>query len=229
MSKPGRGGKGRRGSLSDDDESVWAHTASTLKPLRRGKPRVHPAIDPDEPVAGFAPAPEPRGPHHGRSGSTPESGSPASHTQGSHTQALRPSVLPRPAAVPALQPFDVKRARRVKSGRIEIDARLDLHGLQQSEAHAALSRFLSSCQANGLRTVLVITGKGGSAVRRVRDDDVWGRGADRGILKRNVPLWLAEPELRRIVVSYTDAAVRHGGEGALYIHLRSNGKAQPDR
>ena len=40
------------------------------------------------------------------------------------------------------------------------------------------------------------------------------------VLKRNVPRWLAEPELAAIVVGFTEAAVSHGGEGALYVHLR---------
>jgi len=40
------------------------------------------------------------------------------------------------------------------------------------------------------------------------------------VLKRNVPRWLDEPDLRPLVVSYTTAAIHHGGEGALYIHLR---------
>jgi DNA-nicking Smr family endonuclease len=46
------------------------------------------------------------------------------------------------------------------------------------------------------------------------------------VLRKNVPLWLAEPELRAIVVSFTTAAVPHGGEGALYIQLRNPGRAR---
>ena len=74
--------------------------------------------------------------------------------------------------------------------------------------------------------VLVITGKGAPSRRRDEDDDYGVRFGEqeRGVLKRNVPRWLAEPELRSIVVSYTTAAIQHGGEGALYVHLR-----RPDR
>jgi DNA-nicking Smr family endonuclease len=42
----------------------------------------------------------------------------------------------------------------------------------------------------------------------------------RGVLRRNVPAWLEEPALRSIVLGYTAAGVRHGGEGALYVQLR---------
>ena len=73
--------------------------------------------------------------------------------------------------------------------------------------------------ARGWRNVLVITGKG----RRPQGDDTdWAATIEgqRGVLKRIVPNWLAEPDMRAIVVSYTDAHVRHGGEGALYVRLR---------
>ncbi len=45
-------------------------------------------------------------------------------------------------------------------------------------------------------------------------------GFERGVLRRNVPRWLGEPELAGIVIGFTTAAVNHGGEGALYVHLR---------
>jgi DNA-nicking Smr family endonuclease len=89
--------------------------------------------------------------------------------------------------------------------------------MRQHEAHIALRRFLATAFQRGQRWVLVITGKGGP--RRPRDDDGYS-AAEPGVLKRNVPMWLAEPELRAIVVSYKTAAITHGGEGALYIQLR---------
>ena len=69
----------------------------------------------------------------------------------------------------------------------------------------ALLRFLHRAQSNGAKTVLVITGKGG------RSD------SGRGVLKRQVPMWLALPEFRALVVGFADAAIGHGGEGALYV------------
>jgi DNA-nicking Smr family endonuclease len=90
----------------------------------------------------------------------------------------------------------------------------------------ALRAFLFACHAKGLRNVLVITGKGCAP-----DDetaglaDIWAR-RDRGVLKRGVPLWLAEPELRAIVVGYATAHPRHGGEGALYLQLRRRGRVK---
>jgi len=113
----------------------------------------------------------------------------------------------KPAPPPSLAPLGRRMRRSVASGKHEIDARLDLHGLTQSEAHAALLRFLRAASAREAKLVLVITGKG-------------TRDGERGVLKRQVPQWLALPEFRTFVIGFEAAGVRHGGEGALYIRLR---------
>jgi DNA-nicking Smr family endonuclease len=91
--------------------------------------------------------------------------------------------------------------------------------MRQSDAHMRLRGFLLDAHARGLKTVLVITGKGGEAQKGDYMADAFGQPR-RGVLRRNVPAWLDEPELRAVVVGYTTAGVRHGGEGALYVQLR---------
>ena len=104
-------------------------------------------------------------------------------------------------AAPPLVPLDRREKQRVARGKIEIEGRLDLHGHTQDEAHGALKRFLSHSANGGKKMVLVITGKS-------------------GVLRRQVPLWLALPEFRALVIAADPAGVRHGGEGALYVRLR---------
>ena len=85
--------------------------------------------------------------------------------------------------------------------------------MTQARAHAALLGFLQRSQDDGARMALVVTGKGsgGSA----RDST-----AVRGVLKRQVPIWLSLPEFRAFIVGFEDAHIGHGGEGALYVRLR---------
>lgn len=116
---------------------------------------------------------------------------------------------PLAAKSASLAPFDRRLKQRLARGRDAIDARIDLHGLTQQEAHAALLRFVRRAQADDARIALVVTGKG------ARD----GSG-ERGVLRRQVPLWLALPEFRPFVVGFEQAHVSHGGEGALYVRLR---------
>jgi DNA-nicking Smr family endonuclease len=122
-----------------------------------------------------------------------------------------PAPTPRPQQ-PRHHPLEKPVKRKLAKGRLELEARIDLHGLFQSEAHAMLHSFLIRAHERGLRHVLVITGKGGSI------------GSD-GALKRAVPLWFSKPDFRPLISSYEPAAANHGGDGALYVRLsRSRGE-----
>ncbi len=121
---------------------------------------------------------------------------------------------PQKVPPPGMTPLTRRMKRGVARGKQQIDARLDLHGLTQHEAHGALLRFLKSASARDARLVLVITGKG------KRGDGDGER--ERGVLRRQVPQWLGLPEFRGLVVGFEDAAIAHGGEGALYVRVRRN-------
>ena len=128
-----------------------------------------------------------------------------------------PGWSPPPQRHPA-QPVDVERGlrRKLASGRQPIEAKLDLHGFRQAEAHARLTSFVMQAHRDGRRLVLVVTGKG----RGEGQSEARGLFEDRGVLRRLVPLWLAEPRLSPFVVAFGEAGRGHGGGGALYIHLR---------
>lgn len=124
-------------------------------------------------------------------------------------QTRAASIVPPPPP-PPLEPLGRRMRQRVARGREVIEARFDLHGMTQSEAHAALLHFLRSASARGVRLVLVITGKG-------------RRSGEAGVLRRQVPHWLVLPEFRSVVIGFEDAHITHGGEGALYVRLRRTG------
>jgi DNA-nicking Smr family endonuclease len=205
---------GERPALTDEDRALWEHTARTLEPVRRAKPRVadRQTVPPELPRPEADPLRATRRALNLGSSPRPVAGEPVGK--------LRPA--------PELAPFDRKAARRLGRGTAPIEARLDLHGMRQSEAHSALRGFLIGCQSRGLRWVLVITGKGVATRLEAGDEPglVPGHGREIGVLRRSVPRWLAEPEMRAIVVSYETASLRHGGEGALYVHLRGR-RAHP--
>ncbi len=216
--KPLRNGPHRNG-LSQEDAALWDHASQAYEPLRqRMKARVHGSIDPDH-------APTESGSGQPVASTMRERAAAARHAAGhAAPHALHQKPRPEPVVpsrAPPLAEFDRKKAKKLAAGREAIDARIDLHGMRQSEAHAALRSFLLSCYASGRRNVLVITGKGGPGRGEEASPLGFMDTRERGVLKRNVPHWLSEPEIRAIVVSYRDAARPHGGGGALYVHLRS--------
>ena len=123
-----------------------------------------------------------------------------------------PATDQAPPATPARKtsgahhPLERPVKRKIAKGRLALEARIDLHGLVQSEAHVILLDFLIRAHERGMRHVLVITGKGSSL-------------GSEGALKRAVPFWFSKPEFRYLISSYESAAQHHGGEGALYIRL----------
>lgn len=219
--------RGRRRLLSEEDRRLWDHVARSVTPVRRvarklDLPQRGPGQNaaPNNVEAKVDPRAETRAEFQRRL----EQGTGFVGSDAEREPKIR--VTPAPHRPPPVAEFDRKAMRRLRSGRTEIEARIDLHGMRQDEAYATLRRFLFGCHDRGVRWVLVITGKGrpgaalGDSSPRVEPIPAW-RDDERGVLKRNVPRWLAEPELRSIVISYTTASPSHGGEGALYIHLRA--------
>ena len=119
---------------------------------------------------------------------------------------------PTPRRAPPLADLDRRTKQKIVRGHVGIERRIDLHGMTQSAAHAALRGFLRQAHAEDLRLVLVVTGKG----ERSRADPY----REAGVLKRVVPHWLRELDLRTIVLGFETAGAPHGGSGALYIRLR---------
>ena len=110
--------------------------------------------------------------------------------------------------------MDSKSFGQMKRGKLKPEARIDLHGMTLDRAHPALNRFIMGSHAKGLRLVLVITGKGKS---KSDDGPIPVR---RGVLKNQVPHWLATPPLNTVVLQVTEAHLKHGGQGAYYVYLR---------
>jgi DNA-nicking Smr family endonuclease len=116
---------------------------------------------------------------------------------------------PKKPVTPPLVPLGRRERSQLSKGKKEIEASLDLHGMTQARAHRALSGFLHQAHGDSLTFVLVITGKGKI-----------GAESERGVLRRQVPLWLNQPEFRNVVVGFEEAHIGHGGAGALYVRIR---------
>jgi DNA-nicking Smr family endonuclease len=179
---------GRR--RDESDEELWERVTRSAKPLDKVRAASHGVRPKKEPQREMAKA---------------------------ETPAQRPKVAPKPPPTARGEVLNRQTARALERGRLGVEARLDLHGMRQREAHAALRRFLKSAQGKGQRHVLVITGRGTEpdARRSFYEED------ERGVLRQAVPHWLEQPDLATLVLSYSEAPRRLGGGGALYVRLRA--------
>jgi DNA-nicking Smr family endonuclease len=180
-------GMGKRDNDLESDAELWARVARSARPLKKG-------------TAGTA--------------------TPKHRTKSTVAEAPPAKPAPRPVAKPAPAPrgerLDRQTSRRLERGHVAVEARLDLHGMRQKEAHAGLRKFLKWAVAKDYRHVLVITGKGAPA----DDRRPFYESEERGVLRASVPHWLSQSDLAHIVLSYAEAPRRLGGEGALYVRLR---------
>jgi len=182
--------------LSDAEGELWNKVMDGVEPL-------------GDIGADFVPGQEPGAPAPG----TPPPGKIKAKKKNTATLPRTPSLSSPPAperAEPDLvhgkaPGLDRRSQTKLRRGQVDIEARIDLHGLTQDRAHRALEGFLDESRTAGRRTVLVITGKGGDG---------------EGVLRNAVPKWLNETTNREMIRGFSHAAPKHGGAGALYVLLK---------
>jgi DNA-nicking Smr family endonuclease len=197
----------KRRGLGPDEMSLWQRVADSTRPLDRPRARnLRPAADPPTlPLPGQAPAKPPPPPIPAFRIGEAAPGQPG-------RTSMQPGFGQRAAAAPLR--MDRKAFAKLGRGKLEPEARIDLHGMTLAEAHPALIGFILRAQSEGRRLVLVVTGKG-------RNRDEGGpMPVPRGILRHQVPDWLARPPIGQAVLQVAEAHRRHGGAGAFYVYLR---------
>ncbi|MCC5958279.1 MAG: Smr/MutS family protein [Rhodobacteraceae bacterium] len=202
--------KSRR--LHPDDLELWGRVAKSARPLKSDLAKAFEMPDVAQQV--FTPAPEKKpkkAPRH-QGGTILRPTPPGA--------AVMHDIAPplSDALAGAAVSMDKRKFQRMTKGKLQPEARIDLHGMTLAQAHAALNGFILRAQSQGLRLVLVITGKG----KTVADDGPIPRR--RGALKHDVPQWLRMAPLAGAVQELREAHLRHGGSGAYYVYLR---KARP--
>ncbi|MDO9639200.1 MAG: Smr/MutS family protein [Pseudotabrizicola sp.] len=193
----------RRRTLRPDEVDLWHAVARTARPMHsNGTEVLHGSEKPDEPKPLTAPE-KPSPPL-----------APFRLGEKSRSPAPRSGLsLHKPPAETAVQ-MDAKAYGRMTRGKLAPEARIDLHGLTLAEAHPDLIRFILNAHAQGLRLVLVITGKG-----KTKPDH--GPIPSRiGALRHQVPQWLRLPPIGGVVLQVAESHAKHGGSGAYYVYLR---------
>lgn len=188
--------------LTPEERDLWERVRGSVMPLHRSQPIPAPA-----PKAVAAP---PATPPPSPAVAPFRVGQAADHRR---SDDLLPGLAESLTRLPLR--MDAGTFGKLKRGKLRPEARIDLHGMTLAEAHPALTSFILGSRARGRRLVLVITGKGRLT------DDLAPMPARAGRLRHDVPRWLALPPLAGAVLQVAPAHRRHGGEGALYVYLRT--------
>lgn len=94
--------------------------------------------------------------------------------------------------------------KKLRAGKLPVESKLDLHGLNVEQAREQLIEFLNECRQFDYRHVLVVHGKG-------------FRSENSPVIKPMVNRWLREANE---VLAFCSARPKDGGTGALYVLLR---------
>lgn len=176
----------RRRTVTEEEAQLWRRfvAAAGIAPLR--------------PAQDLGPDPLPEAPEGGaeRAAVPPPPRKP---------QRERPAPPPPDLAV-GVAPAGLDRRRwdDLRRGRTRPERTLDLHGRRADEAHEAVRRFVLAAQADGLRCVAIVTGK--------------GTGETGGVLRRELPHWLNAPPLRGTILAI--AHPHRANPGAVHVLLR---------
>jgi DNA-nicking Smr family endonuclease len=194
-------------NLSPDEAKLWRKVARTTKAYKALPEPVTPAIDaPIRPATPIPAAPE------------------LPHLALKRAKAARAAtplakVKPKTAAMPASKLADAGGHKKVRRGKLEIDAKIDLHGMRQIEAQTALTSIIARTRASGGRCILVVTGKG-----QPIDPGEDFISPQPGVIRRRLPEWLEAADLRHHVSGFAQAHAKDGGSGAFYVLLKAASK-----
>ena len=175
----------------EDDNALWAEVTKDITPLP-DKNTAIPEGNPQQSQKKRAPSYDTNKLHHKQSPAIPHPNSDIGHKE-----------------------LDHRTRERLRRGQVDIEGRIDLHGMSQNQAYDALLRFIPSAHAHGKRCLLIVTGKGH---QRHGDTSLLNRTP--GVLRQKTPQWLSDPPLAKYVLDVQNAKPKDGGEGALYVLLR---------
>jgi DNA-nicking Smr family endonuclease len=108
--------------------------------------------------------------------------------------------------------LDPRVVSRLRRGDFSMQAHIDLHGMTQPDAKAALTEFILESVRKGRRAVLVVHGRG------LRSP------GGRPVLKHAAAQWLSHGTIGAYVLAFTTARVYDGGAGAVWVLLRRERK-----
>jgi len=173
--------------LSTDEKALWDRVAATIRPLSReavGAGRADGEESPNALENRRSPKPAPI------------------------RQPPAPTPPPRTAELSAT--LDSTWDRRLRSGDVQPDRVIDLHGMSLDRAWSAIDAGLERAIVAGQRVVLLITGHS-----RRGDPPI-----KRGKIRAAVHDWLEASRHASRIAAVRGAHGRHGGAGSLYIILR---------
>ena len=182
---------------NSDNTDLWEKIAKTVSPIKSDKISPIDILDNQSKNSGSKPVAK----------SAKSNFLPQKQISPNYLNATSNKHTPSDLRYEEASGMDGASSKKLRAGKFDVEAILDLHGMTQQSAYLSLQRFIQTSVLNQFRTILVITGKGSEG---------------RGVLRNQFPEWLKTDAFAQHILAFGQAQAKNGGSGAFYIRLRRN-------
>ena len=117
-----------------------------------------------------------------------------------------------------LENIDLKKG--IRKGSFHINKKIDFHGKSLIESEEQFNNTIIESYKSGERCLLFVTGKGLFKAKNHEESDK--PKLYHGIIRSSFVEWVRSKKFSKYILSFEQASIEHGGDGAFYIYLRKN-------
>ena len=117
-----------------------------------------------------------------------------------------------------LEKIDLKKG--IKKGSFHIDKKIDFHGKSLLESEQQFNNTIIESYNSGQRCLLFVTGKG--LFKLKIHEESYKPKLYHGIIRASFVEWARLKKFSKYILSFEQASIEHGGDGAFYVYLRKN-------
>ena len=118
----------------------------------------------------------------------------------------------------SLEKIDLKKG--IKKGSFHIDKKIDFHGKSLLESEEQFNNTIIESYNSGQRCLLFVTGKG--LFKSKNYEESYKPKLYHGIIRASFIEWARSKKFSKYILSFEQASIEHGGDGAFYVYLRKN-------
>ena len=118
----------------------------------------------------------------------------------------------------SLEKIDLKKG--IKKGSFHIDKKIDFHGKSLLDSEERFNNSIIESYNSGQRCLLFVTGKGLFKSKKLEESDK--PKLYHGIIRSSFIEWARSKKFSKYILSFEQASIEHGGDGAFYVYLRKN-------
>ena len=113
---------------------------------------------------------------------------------------------------------NVNLKKGIKKGSLSIDKKIDFHGRTLIESEESFTDSILEYYNSGHRCLLFVTGKG--LFKSKNNEKTNHPKLYHSVIRSAFIQWVKSKKFSKYILSFEQASIEHGGDGAFYVYLR---------